>query len=336
VNTDTLIPIAIDAMGGDFGCEPIITGVLAALDECKFHAVLVGDEAKISPLIPERYSKFVSYEQADEIFDMHESATDALKRKETSIYKTIELVKNAKCKAAVSAGHSGATMSLATLRVGRISGVLRPPIATFMPTVNGKHTLLLDVGANVDCKAEHLFQFAIMGKAYAQEIMEIKNPKIGLLSNGEEDSKGNEVAKETFKMLKCMPNFIGNIEGDAIFDGSCDVVVCDGFIGNLVLKTSEGVASAINKLIKKEVKKSLVAIMGAVLMKKVFKIIKKSTDYDEYGGAPLLGINNCVIISHGKSSPKAIKNAIFQALKFSKSNINEAIAEKIVKFQPKD
>lgn len=335
MNTNNLISIAIDAMGGDFGCEPIIKGVLEALDEREFHAVLVGDEKEIKPKIPEKYLKFVEFHQADDVFAMDESATDALKRKESSIYKAVELVRNGECQAVVSAGHSGATMSLATLRVGRLKGVLRPPIATFMPTTAGKYTLLLDVGANVDCKSEHLFEFALMGEAYAQEIMGLKAPKIGLLSNGEEDCKGNEVTKETFARLKNTPNFCGNVEGGGIFDGSFDVIVCDGFVGNLVLKTSEGVATAMNKLIKTEVKKSPIAILGALLMKKSLKSVKKTTDYDEYGGAPLLGIKNCVIISHGKSSPKAIKNAIFQALKFTASNINQAVEEKIEKYAHK-
>ena len=188
---------------------------------------------------------------------------------------------------------------------------------------------MLDVGAYVDCKPENLFQFAIMGEAYAKEIMGLRAPRVGLLSNGEEDSKGNEVTKETFHMLKNMQNFIGNVEGNQIFDGSVDVVVCDGFIGNIMLKSSEGVASAIGKLIKNETKKSPIAIAGSLLMKRVFKIIKKSTDYDEYGGAPLLGVKECVIISHGKSTPKAVKNAIFQALKFADSKINSAIESEI-------
>ena len=280
-------------------------------------------------MIPTRFKNSVTFVQADEVFDMGEGATDALKRKESSIFKAIELVKNGECKAIVSAGHSGATMSLATLRIGRLKNVARPPLATLMPNSNGSHTLVLDVGANTDCKPEYLFQFGVMGEAYAREIMGINSPRLGLLSNGEEDSKGNEVTKEAFKQLKSLKNFVGNAEGNQIFDGSVDVVITDGFIGNVVLKASEGVATAVNKLIKKEVKKSPIAITGAVLMNKVFKIVKKNTDYDEYGGAPLLGVNGCVIISHGKSTPKAIKNAVFQALKFSNSNINSVIETKL-------
>ena len=317
--------IAIDAMGGDFGCEPIVCGVIEALREQKFKAFLVGDETKISPLIPSEFQKYIEYVQTDEVFEMKEGATDVLKRKNSTIYQAVDLVRNGTCKAVVSAGHSGATHSLATLRIGRIPGISRPAIATLFPTSQGGKTLVLDVGANVDCKPENLFEFAVMGEAYAKEIMGIKTPRIGLLSNGEEDSKGNEVNKEIFPKLKKMQNFVGNAEGNQIFDGSVDVVITDGFIGNIVLKTSEGIASAMNKLIKKEAKKSPIAIAGSILMRRVFKIIKKSTDYDETGGAPLLGVKECVIISHGKSTPKAIKNAIFQALKFSDSNINSVI-----------
>lgn len=318
-------------MGGDFGPKPIVDGVIEALKIKKFEATLVGDIKELKSLVPAEFEKSINYVQADEIFSMSEGATDVLRKTNTSIYKAIELVKEKKCKALVSAGHSGATMSLATLKIGRLKNVSRPAIATLMPNSQGTRTLVLDVGANVDCKAEHLYQFAIMGEAYALNIMGIKKPRIGLLSNGEEDSKGNETTKEAFKILKSMDNFIGNVEGNQIFDNSVDVVICDGFVGNLVLKASEGIASAINKLIKKEVKKSPVAMTGAILMKKVFSILKKNIDYDEYGGAPLIGVKGCIIVSHGKSSPKAIKNAIFQAIKFADSDIYSAIETKLLK-----
>ncbi|WP_086301295.1 phosphate acyltransferase PlsX [Campylobacter devanensis] len=328
-----MIKIAIDAMGGDFGAEPIIAGVIEALKQREFQAYLVGDESKLKSLIPNKYSKFITFVQSSEVFAMDESATDALKRKESTIFKAVELVRNGDCKAVVSAGHSGASMSLATLRLGRVKGISRPAIATLMPTTQANQkTLVLDVGANVDCKAENLFEFAIMGYAYAKEIMRIDNPRIGLLSNGEEDCKGNEITKDAFEMLKKLNSFIGNVEGNQIFDGSVDVIICDGFVGNILLKTSEGVASAITKIIKQSVKKSPLAILGAILMKSVFRGLKNQIDYDEYGGAPLLGVKDCVIISHGKSSSKAIKNAIFQALKFSESSINEVISNELTKF----
>ncbi|ORI11178.1 phosphate acyltransferase [Campylobacter concisus] len=327
-----MIRIAIDAMGGDFGADPIISGVIEALKETEFKAVLVGDSNVIKPLIPQSYLKNIEFLEASEVISMADGATDALKRKDSTIYKAIELLKNKEVDAVVSAGHSGATMSLATLRIGRLKNISRPAIATLMPNSKESATLVLDVGANVDCRSEHLFQFAIMGEAYAKEILGRKEPKVGLLSNGEEESKGNEVSKEAFKLVSRLDSFVGNAEGNQIFDGSIDVMVCDGFMGNILLKTSEGVADAIGKIIKKQIKKSPLAIAGSVLMRKVFKTLKKQVSYDEYGGAPLLGVNGCVIISHGKSNSKAIKNAIFQAIKFANSNINKVIEEELSHF----
>ena len=327
-----MIRIAIDAMGGDFGADPIISGVIEALKETEFKAVLVGDSNVIKPLIPQSYLKNIEFLEASEVISMADGATDALKRKDSTIYKAIELLKNKEVDAVVSAGHSGATMSLATLRIGRLKNISRPAIATLMPNSKESATLVLDVGANVDCRSEHLFQFAIMGEAYAKEILGRKEPKVGLLSNGEEESKGNEVSKEAFKLVSRLDSFVGNAEGNQIFDGSIDVMVCDGFMGNILLKTSEGVADAIGKIIKKQIKKSPLAIAGSVLMRKVFKTLKKQVSYDEYGGAPLLGVNGCVIISHGKSNSKAIKNAIFQAVKFANSNINKVIEEELSHF----
>jgi len=322
--------IAIDAMGGDYGSAPIIEGTLQALNEKKFKAVLVGKRDIIESQIPLRYKDSVEIVEANDVIEMKDLATDALKRKESSIYKAVELVRDRKADAVVSAGHSGATMSLATLRIGRIKGVSRPAIATLMPTaLQGKYSLVLDVGANVDSKPLHLFEFGVMGEAYVKDVLGIAYPKVGLLSNGEESSKGNEVTKEAYKMLEVIPSFKGYIEGNNIFDGSTDVVVCDGFVGNILLKTSEGVADSITKIIKKNVRKSPLAITGAILMRKVFKILKKQVDYAEYGGAPLMGINGCAIISHGKSNAKAVKNAIFQAINFSNSNINKDIEEKL-------
>lgn len=326
-----MINIAIDAMGGDFGEKPIIEGLIKALNEKPFKAILVGDSQILKPLIPENLQAFIEYEEANEIFSMEENATDVLKRKETTIYKAIELAKLGKVQAVVSAGHSGASMSLATLRLGRLKGVLRPAIATLMPNTKGK-TLFLDVGANTDCKSEHLFQFAIMGEAYAKEMMNIDKPRLALLSNGEEESKGNELTKEAHQMLKQLPNFIGNAEGRDIFNGNIDVLICDGFSGNAILKACEGVATAIFKILKQEIQASLLSKIGAFLMKDSFYKVKKHIDWQEYGGAPLLGVNGCVIISHGKSDIRAIKNAIFQAIKFSESDINKVIEDDLSKY----
>lgn len=213
--------ICIDAMGGDFGPQPIIGGVIEALKEVKFEAVLVGDTKILESLVPQNLKQYVKFIQADEVVSMSDGATDALKRKESSIFKAIELLKNKQTMAVVSAGHSGATMSLATLRVGRLKNVSRPAIATLMPNVTGGNTLVLDVGANVDCRPEHLFQFAIMGEAYAKEILKIKSPKLGLLSNGEESSKGNEATKEAFEMISKLDSFVGNVEGNSTRRSIC-------------------------------------------------------------------------------------------------------------------
>jgi glycerol-3-phosphate acyltransferase PlsX len=323
-----MIKIALDAMGGDFGPEPIVNGALLALDErADFHITFVGKREEIKKYLSSDLSDRYSILEAEDVISMEDSATDVFKRKESSIYKAIDLVKNGDADAVVSAGHSGATMSLATLRIGRIKGVLRPAIATFMPTRTGKKSLVLDVGANVDCKPENLFQFGVMGEVYSKKIMRNSNPRVGLLSNGEESSKGNELTKETFKLLSERKTFKGNVEGNNIFDGSVDVVVCDGFVGNLILKTSEGVADTINFFLKDRIKKSAIAITGAMLMKKVFKLLKKEVDYAEYGGAPLLGLKSATIIGHGKSNPKAVKNAIFQAISYVNADIEKEIEE---------
>ncbi len=328
-----MIKIALDAMGGDFGPTPIIDGLLSALrKDRRFTAIAIGDKEILEPLIPSNYKSRIEIIHTKDVISMHDSATDALKRKESTIYKAVELVKDGDAHAVVSAGHSGASMSLATLRIGRIKGVTRPAIATIMPTSENQNTLVLDVGANVDCDAKNLFEFAIMGQVYAEDVLKIDDPLTGLLSNGEEESKGNEVSKEAHELLMKLPNFSGNVEGNDIFNGSVDVVVCDGFVGNIVLKTAEGVADTIGKIIKKNLRRSLISIAGAVLMRKVFKSLKIKVDYAEYGGAPLLGVKAPVIIAHGKSNAKAIQNAIFQAISAATSNLNEDIENKLEQY----
>jgi len=331
-----MVKIAIDAMGGDFGPEPIVKGCVAALKKKSFEPILVGKKSEILPLLPKRYRDKISIVETDDVISMSDAATDAVKRKDSTIYKAVELVRNGEADGVVSAGHSGATMTLATLRLGRLKGVSRPALITFMPTRSGLRTAVLDVGANVDSKPEHLVQFAIMGGCYAQNIMGVSNPRIGLLANGEEESKGNEVTKSAYKLLKNYRGFIGNVEGGDIFNGSCDVVTCDGFIGNLVLKTSEGVASTISGLIKDYIRKSPIAITGALLMRKVFKLLKKEIDYAEIGGAPLIGIKGCAIVSHGKSNAKAMENAIYQAIAYIDTNVNKHILEELEVYNQKD
>ncbi|CAA6811254.1 MAG: Phosphate:acyl-ACP acyltransferase PlsX [uncultured Sulfurovum sp.] len=322
-----MIRIAIDAMGGDFGPEPIIEGVVDALDEQRFLPILVGDKEEILSFLPQYYIDKVEIVESTDVIAMSDSATDAHKRKDSSIYMAAELVRDKKADALVSAGHSGATMAVSLLRIGRIKGIARPALATLMPSTTNSKTLVLDVGAVTDCKPQNLFEFGAMGEVYAKHVLGIENPRVGLLANGSEDNKGNELTKATFPLLKVLNGFIGNIEGKDIFNGKVDVVVCDGYTGNILLKTSEGVVSAVFDLMKQHIRKSLPAKIGALMMKKkVFKKMKTQVDKDEYGGAPLLGINGCSIISHGASNAKAIKNAIFQAIRYSESDINTTIA----------
>ncbi len=321
-----MIKIAIDAMGGDFGPEPILEGVIQALDEKSFLPILVGDETQILSLLPQYYHDKVKIVHATDVIDMDDSSTDVLKRKESTIYQAVELVREKRADAVVSAGHSGATMTAATLRIGRLPHISKPALATLFPSLGKNKTLVLDVGAVVECKPQNLYEFAIMGEAYAKSVMGIKSPRVGLLANGEEESKGNDLTKETFGMLKGYEWFKGNVEGRDIFNGSVDVVVCDGFTGNILLKTSEGAATTIFEFMRQYIRKSLPAQIGAMLMKKnVFANIKKQVDYAEYGGAPLLGIDGCAIIGHGSSNAKAIKNAIFQAINYCDSNVNNTI-----------
>jgi glycerol-3-phosphate acyltransferase PlsX len=330
-----MVKIAIDAMGGDFGPSPIVKGCILALKQKSFIPVLVGKKSEILPLLPKRYRDKISIVDTDDVISMSDIATDAIKRKQSTIYKAIDLVKSGEADGVVSAGHSGATMTLATLRLGRLKGVIRPALAAVMPTKSKKRSIFLDAGANVDSKAEHLVQFAIMGGCYAEDMFNIDTPSIGLLANGEEKSKGNEVTKAAFKLLSGYKGFKGNVEGGDIFNATCDVITCDGFVGNLVLKASEGVSATISGLIKEYIRKSPISITGALLMRKVFKLLKKQMDYEEVGGVPLLGIKGCAIVSHGKSGPKAIKNAIFQAISYTETGVNEHIVSRIAELKEK-
>lgn len=316
-----MLKIAIDVMGADHGVAPIVEGVVSALRKREFAAIIVGDEAQITPLIPQALKSRVEILHCVDFVRMEEAASSANKRTETSIYKATELLQSGAVSALVSPGHSGATMSLATLKIGRIKGVLRPAICTTMPNTTDKPSVILDAGANTDCKPEYLVDFAIMGYEYATNVLGFENARVGLLSNGEEDNKGNELTKASFKLLKAFPFFKGNVEGRDIFNGSVDVIVCDGFSGNLVLKASEGVASAISSVLKKEIKSCLCSIFGALFLRGVFKRLKKKMDHSEYGGAPLLGVQKVVIISHGSSNARAIECAVYQALHAIESDI---------------
>ncbi|MEW6118181.1 MAG: phosphate acyltransferase PlsX [Nitrospirota bacterium] len=327
--------VALDAMGGDFAPEMTIAGAIEAVSEYDIEVVLVGDRQKISETLEDkRYpANKISVFHASEVVEMHESPSVAIrKKKDSSIRRAVELVKNRQADAAVSAGHSGVAMATSLFLLGKLPNVDRPAIATIMPSYSG-FFVLLDAGANVDCKPENLLQFAHMGNAYFKAIFNEPNPRISLLSIGEEDTKGNELTKEAFKYLKNADiNFIGNIEGKDIFTGAADVIVCDGFIGNIVLKVSEGLAETIIKMLKREIVDVATGKLGYLMIKPAIRNFKKRTDYSEYGGAPLLGINGTFIISHGRSSAKAIKNAIKVAAEMSKKRVHEVISRTLTGF----
>jgi glycerol-3-phosphate acyltransferase PlsX len=324
--------IAVDAMGGDNAPAVEVEGAVAAAKEFGIRVTLVGDADKVKLELAKHNCKGLDIEvkHASEVVGMHDSASDAVrKKKDSSIRVAYELVKNGEAMAVVSAGNSGATMAAGMFVLKRLKGIDRPAIAQIFPTLHGK-TLVLDVGGNVDCKSLHLVQFAVMGEVYARFIMGVNSPAIGLLSNGEEDSKGNDLTRETSSILKNMAlNYSGYVEGRDIFNGKVDVVVCDGFVGNVVLKLSEGLAEAVGKMLKAEIKSSFLSQIGYFLSRKAFINFKKKVDYAEYGGAPLLGINGVGMICHGGSNAKAIKNAIRFANEYVLKGVNERMAEKL-------
>lgn len=323
--------IAVDAMGGDYAPREIIKGALQAVEEYKLAVVLVGDEDRLkSELGACGANGLVSIDHAPEVVDMREHPAVAVRRKKnSSIVRATQLVKNGEADALISAGSTGAAMASALLGLGRIKGIDRPAIVGVLPNEKGA-TVLLDVGANVDCKPHNLLQFAIMGYIYSNKILGVSNPRVGLLSNGEEETKGNETTLAAYPLLSNAGiNFIGNVEGRDIFRGTVDVIVCDGFIGNIVLKAGEGLASSLFKMMKEEITKSWLAKMGTVMAEPALKGFQRRLDYAEYGGAPLLGVNGVSIICHGSSTAKAIKNAIRVARESVGNNLVEAIRDSI-------
>ncbi len=324
--------VALDAMGGDNAPAIEVEGAVMACREFGIPVTLVGDRTCLATELAKHAvtGLDIDFFHASEVVGMHDSASDAVRKKRnSSVRLAFDLVKDGKACAAVSAGNSGATMAAGMFVLKRISGIERPAIAQIFPTLKGQ-TLVLDVGGNVDCKPIHLAQFAILGEVYARYAMGISNPSVGLLSNGEEDSKGNELTRETNALLRATSlNYSGYIEGRDIFNGRVDVVVCDGFVGNVVLKLSEGLADAAGKMLKTEILKSWVSKLGYLFVSGAFKRFKKIVDYAEYGGAPLLGINGVGMICHGGSNVKAIKNAIRFAHEYARSGVTEHVSEKL-------
>jgi phosphate acyltransferase len=325
--------IALDAMGGDYAPAVNIEGAVETVGSVSnADIILVGDEDLLAgELTRRRYPPHrISLRHASQAVGMDEAISVAIrKKKDSSIRKGIELVKTGEADAFVSAGHSGVVMATALLVLGTSNAVDRPAIATFMPTLRDP-LVLLDAGANMHCKPQNLLQFALMGSTYCKAILGRSNPRVALVSTGEEDSKGNELIRETFKLLRDADiNFTGNVDGKDIFTGDSDVIVCDGFTGNVILKTSEGLADAIIRMLKREIANLPSGRIGYLLLKPALRNFKKKTDYDEYGGAPLLGINGTCIISHGRSTAKAIRNAIGVAADLADKKVHEVISSAI-------
>lgn len=331
--------IAVDAMGGDFAPKEIVGGAILAVKRYDCEIVLVGDQAQIQQELDRNYPQWrnskISIHHASDVVGMDEHPGVAVRRKkDSSIVVATRLVKEGECEAVVSAGNTGAAAASALFILGRVKGIDRPTIATPIPTGKGKPTLLLDSGANVDCKPKHLCQSALMGSIYARCMLGKEQPTIGLLNIGEEATKGNEQAQATYPMLKTMKtiNFKGNAEGRDITTGQFDVVVCDGFVGNIVLKFAEGLAMTLMNLAKDAIKNGgILAKLGACLLMPALKKLKKDIDVSEYGGAPLLGVNGCCIISHGSSNAKCICSAIGQACEFVKNDVLTQIRDNIDK-----
>ncbi|MBT3286371.1 MAG: phosphate acyltransferase PlsX [Victivallales bacterium] len=329
--------IAVDGMGGDHAPRAIVEGVGQALDGSLpwiTKILLVGDEGRLQQELVQvglAGDSRIELVHADQVVDMHESPASAVRSKRrSSISVSVDLAKQGKVDAVVSAGHTGAAVAATVLKLRTLPGIERPAIATLMPSPAGQF-LILDVGSNVECKPSHLLQYAIMGDVYERAIRGKSSPRIGLISVGGETGKGNDLTKETFKLLEGTPhlNFVGNIEGHDLFTGKVDVVLCDGFVGNVVLKTCEGLAKAIGGLLKQSLKKTPVRMLGALLSQGAFRELKELCDYAESGGAPLLGVDGVCIIGHGSSSPKAVRNAIRVAGEFVEHQVNKHIVERV-------
>ncbi|MFN7921033.1 MAG: phosphate acyltransferase PlsX [Bryobacteraceae bacterium] len=330
-----MVTIAVDAMGGDHAPKNEILGVIEAVKAYDVRVKLIGRKELLESEL-DRHSSWrslpIEIVHASEHITMDDSAAKAVRgKKDSSIRVASRLVRDGEAAGVVSAGNTGAVMATAKMVQGMVHGVERPALAAVFPTRTGKPAVVVDVGANVDSTPQMLAQFAVMGEVYSRVICHTDNPRVGLLSIGEEEHKGNELTKAATPLIKALPiNFIGNVEGRDIFRGHADVVVCDGFIGNVLLKTGEGVASMITGMLRETLSSSPLYKAGAFLAKGAFAQLKKQIDYSEYGGAPLLGVKGVCIICHGSSNPNAIKNAVRVAAEFAASNANTRIEEELM------
>lgn len=330
-----MVRIAVDAMGGDFAPGPIVAGTFQAAKELPdiSRLFLVGDEAVLRAEFARHRSSVpdnVEIVHASEIVEMHDSPATAVRRKkDSSICRAVDLVKQGEADVVFSAGNTGAAVAATTLKLRTLEGVSRPAIAAIFPT-HLKPFVLLDAGATTDCTPDMLVSFAVMGSVYSREILHVGSPRIGMLSIGEEDAKGNDMTKEAFQILgKSSLNFVGNVEAGDLFDSKVDVAVCDGFVGNVVLKTSESTAKAVGAWIKEELTSNPLYALGALLSRGAFRKIREKADPAKYGGAPLLGVNGVCIIGHGSSNEKAVTNALRVAYESVSHHINPQIIESI-------
>jgi glycerol-3-phosphate acyltransferase PlsX len=329
--------VALDAMGGDHAPQSCVDGAVMALQEFpKLEKLfLVGDETLVREQLDKNRCRDPRIEivHTTQVVEMSESAVDAVRRKkDSSISRAVDLVKNGDADAVVSAGHTGAAVAATTIKLRTLEGVDRPGIAAVLPTETNL-CVLMDAGANTDARPDHMLQYAIMGAVFSRYVLGYENPAIGLMSIGGEDVKGSEFTKDIFKLLRASGlNFRGNIEGHDLFQNPVEVVLCDGFTGNVVLKSCEATAEAVFLWLKNELKKTPLRLTGALMAKGAFQAIKRRTNYEEYGGSPLLGVDGICIIAHGSSSPKAIKNAIRVAIESIKTRINPHIVEELAAF----
>jgi glycerol-3-phosphate acyltransferase PlsX len=326
-----LIDIALDAMGSDKSPEPELRGAILACRQLPVRVHLIGSQDTLrrhlhTYLDGERLP--IEIVHASEHIGMDEKAAHAVRtKKDSSMRVGLKLVRDKKVAGFVTAGNTGAAMATAKMVLGALPGVDRPALAIVVPTLSGSPSILLDVGANVDCKPQNLEQFAVMGELYARSVLKISRPRVGVLSVGEEEGKGNDLTRETYALLKQLPiNFIGNVEGRDIYNGNCDVIVCDGFVGNVALKTSEGLTRLVREMLKASLTTTVTAQVGALLSRKAFNAFKRRLDPSEYGGAPLLGVRGVCIIGHGSSNDRAIMNGIRVTAEFAQAGINERIA----------
>ena len=325
--------IALDAMGGDHAPRAEVEGAILAARELGVRILLVGIEEVVRQELDRHRHGGLPIEvvNATEVITMTDSPSQAFRRKkESSLHVAARLVRDSKADALVTAGNTGAAMTVARFVLGTLPSVDRPALAAAFPNMKEKVSVILDVGANVDSKAAQIEQYAVMGEIYYRAIWGVKRPRVALLSIGEEEMKGNEVTREVFNRLKHLPlNFTGNVEGRDVFRGNVDVIVCDGFIGNIALKISEGVVEHLGGMLKKAIKSSLASQLGYALSRRAFGEFRKRTDYSEYGGAPLLGVRGITVIGHGRSNPNAVKNAIRVAAELCRARINETIEQEL-------